>query len=149
MPTQVRIFSMPKSLGETLAGGGSASVPRSVPDLPNITSTAHEQSTQTTPPSSKSDMSRSQGITFAAQDDLPKLPIPSLEHTAEKYLTALKPLQGPREHAETKQAVHEFLRTDGPGLQEKLQQYAVGKTSYIEQFCESHPVYECACETRN
>ncbi|KAK6825670.1 carnitine O-acetyltransferase y.t1.c1 [Apiospora arundinis] len=134
MPTQVRIFSMPKSLGETLAGGGSASVPRSVPDLPNITSTAHEQSTQTTPPSSKSDMSRSQGITFAAQDDLPKLPIPSLEHTAEKYLTALKPLQGPREHAETKQAVHEFLRTDGPGLQEKLQQYAVGKTSYIEQF---------------
>ncbi|KAK7978337.1 carnitine O-acetyltransferase y.t1.c1 [Apiospora saccharicola] len=134
MPTQVRIFSMPKSLGETLAGGGSASVPRSVPDLPRISSTAHEQSTQTTPRASPSDMPQSQGITFAAQDDLPKLPIPSLEHTAQKYLTALKPLQGPREHAETKRAVQEFMRIDGPELQEKLQQYAVGKSSYIEQF---------------
>ncbi|KAK8086296.1 carnitine acetyl transferase [Apiospora phragmitis] len=122
MPTQVRIFSMPKSLGETLAGGGSASVPRSVPDLPEISSTAHEQSTQTTPPSRKSDMPRSQGITFAAQDDLPKLPIPSLDQSAQKYLAALKPLQGPREHAETKQAVQEFLKIDGPELQEKLQQ---------------------------
>jgi carnitine O-acetyltransferase len=75
------------------------------------------------------------GITFAAQDKLPKLPIPELESTAVRYLEALRPLQSPREHAETKHAVNEFLREEGPDLQEKLKRYAQGKTSYIEQFC--------------
>lgn len=75
------------------------------------------------------------GITFAAQDSLPKLPIPDLESTAKKYLQALDPLQTAREHADTEHAVTEFLRTDGPALQEKLKSYAQGKSSYIEQFC--------------
>lgn len=74
------------------------------------------------------------GITFAAQDDLPKLPIPDLESSCQRYLDALRPLQGLREHAETKQAVETFLKADGPDLQEKLQNYALGKSSYIEQF---------------
>ncbi|KAI6354599.1 hypothetical protein MCOR25_008542 [Pyricularia grisea] len=74
------------------------------------------------------------GITFAAQDSLPKLPIPDLERTCEKYLAALKPLQSPREHGETQNAVQEFLKHDGPELQEKLKKYAEGQTSYIEQF---------------
>jgi carnitine O-acetyltransferase len=74
------------------------------------------------------------GITFANQDSLPKLPIPDLEKTCWKYLEALCPLQTPREHEETKVAVHEFLRSDGPELQEKLKKYASSKTSYIEQF---------------
>lgn len=76
-----------------------------------------------------------QGITFAAQDKLPKLPIPELEHSMTRYLAALKPLQSPREHAESQQAVDEFLKSEGPELQEKLKKYATGKTSYIEQFC--------------
>lgn len=75
------------------------------------------------------------GITFAAQESLPKLPIPDLEATAKKYLNALDPLQTAREHADTERAVTEFLKTDGPGLQEKLRGYAEGKSSYIEQFC--------------
>lgn len=76
------------------------------------------------------------GVTFAHQDSLPKLPIPDLESTCRKYLESLAPLQSPREHEETKAAVHEFLKTDGPELQEKLKKYASLKTSYIEQFCE-------------
>lgn len=75
------------------------------------------------------------GITFAAQDKLPKLPIPKLEDTLDKYLHAVKPLQTTREHAETEQAVEEFLKGEGPELQERLKKYANGKTSYIEQFC--------------
>ncbi|KAG4035687.1 hypothetical protein MFRU_001g04550 [Monilinia fructicola] len=75
-----------------------------------------------------------QGITFAAQEKLPKLPIPELGSTMTKYLAALKPLQTPREHAETKQAVEDFLRNDGPELHDRLKKYATGKTSYIEQF---------------
>jgi carnitine O-acetyltransferase len=77
------------------------------------------------------------GITFAAQDQLPKLPIPDLDQTCKKYLASLEPLQTPREHQESERAVDEFLRTDGPDLQEKLKRYSAGKSSYIEQFCES------------
>ena len=75
------------------------------------------------------------GVTFAHQDNLPKLPIPELSSTCQKYLTALKPLQSPREHAETRHAVQEFLRHDGVELQDKLKRYAEERTSYIEQFC--------------
>lgn len=78
------------------------------------------------------------GITFAAQDKLPRLPIPELESSAKKYLSALVPLQSAREHEDTKAAVQEFLRAEGPELQEKLKKYAAGKSSYIEQFCASH-----------
>jgi carnitine O-acetyltransferase len=75
------------------------------------------------------------GITFAAQDKLPKLPIPDLEQTCKRYLASLDPLQDAREHRDSERAVEEFLRTDGPGLQEKLKEYATGQSSYIEQFC--------------
>ncbi|KAG6123476.1 hypothetical protein E4U13_005963 [Claviceps humidiphila] len=84
--------------------------------------------------SSESGSSAGGGITFAAQDKLPKLPIPHLASTCDKYLEALRPLQSPRERAETEHAVKDFLSTDGPDLQEKLKKYARGKTSYIEQF---------------
>jgi len=84
------------------------------------------------------------GVTFAAQEKLPKLPIPDLEATCKRYLESLDPLQNAREHHDSERAVEEFLRTDGPELQDKLKKYATGKSSYIEQFCEwrrivSHP----------
>ncbi|KAA6410069.1 MAG: carnitine acetyl transferase [Lasallia pustulata] len=74
------------------------------------------------------------GITFAGQEKLPKLPIPDLESTCKKYLAALKPIQNHREYEETAAAVQEFLKSEGPELQEKLKKYATGKSSYIEQF---------------
>jgi len=77
----------------------------------------------------------SQGVTFASQEKLPKLPIPDLDKSCDKYLASLRPLQSAREHAETEAAVQEFLRAEGPELQEKLKKYATGKSSYIEQFC--------------
>lgn len=75
------------------------------------------------------------GVTFAAQDKLPKLPIPDLESTLQKYLTALEPLQSRREHRATEDAVSDFMHNEGPNLNERLKQYATGKSSYIEQFC--------------
>ena len=81
-------------------------------------------------------MPKQQGLTFAHQDSLPKLPIPDLEDTCRRHLEALEALQTPREHEETKAAIQEFLKTDGPVLQERLKAYASSKTSYIEQFCE-------------
>lgn len=81
------------------------------------------------------EVSQKGGVTFAQQDSLPKLPIPDLESTCRKYIDALAPLQSPKEQEETKAAVREFLKLDGPALQEKLQKYASSQTSYIEQFC--------------
>jgi carnitine O-acetyltransferase len=76
------------------------------------------------------------GITFAAQDRLPKLPIPELDSSLKKYLSALRPLQSAKEHRDTEAAVQEFARSDGAKLQDKLKEYAKGRANYIEQFCE-------------
>jgi carnitine O-acetyltransferase len=78
---------------------------------------------------------KSQGLTFKNQDALPKLPIPNLEDTCRRHLAALQALQSVREHEETKAAVQDFLKNEGPILQERLKTYAGSKTSYIEQFC--------------
>ncbi|KAI1471393.1 choline/Carnitine O-acyltransferase [Daldinia caldariorum] len=134
MPTQVRIFAMPKSLGETLSGSSSTPSLPSTQDHKNERPASPELRSRIPIMETIPEKPKEGGLTFAHQDSLPKLPIPDLEQTCKKYLTALKPLQGPREHSETKLAVQEFLKKDGPELQRKLQEYAVGKTSYIEQF---------------
>ncbi|EKM83245.1 hypothetical protein AGABI1DRAFT_111693 [Agaricus bisporus var. burnettii JB137-S8] len=72
--------------------------------------------------------------TFAYQEQLPKLPIPSLEDTCRRYLKALEALQDEREHAVTKAAVQEFLEGDGPRIHQNLIEWAKDKASYIEEF---------------
>ncbi|WYZ37347.1 hypothetical protein EsH8_II_000853 [Colletotrichum jinshuiense] len=140
MPTQVRIFSRPRPLGETLEKAiPVSSVPRSLPDASDLWKQTESSKLKPSTKDARSmavytDKSNGGGVTFASQDKLKHLPIPELETTAGKYLAALKPLQSAREHSETKQAVHDFLKHDGPQLQEKLRTYAVDKTSYIEQF---------------
>tara|TARA_R110002060_G_scaffold41125_3_gene52596 strand:- start:829 stop:1227 length:399 start_codon:yes stop_codon:yes gene_type:complete len=129
---------MPKSLNESLAEPGN-------PQTAKDSGRSHDRAKKVTDEYTKdqknplaSDQPKLKaGITFAAQDKLPKLPIPDLEGSTSKYLAALKPLQSPREHAETQQAVEEFLKAEGPELQDRLKKYATGKTSYIEQFCKS------------
>lgn len=74
------------------------------------------------------------GITYAAQDKLPRLPIPDLESSMKKYLSALEPLQSSREHDESKAATRDFVLHEGKELQEKLKEYSKDKSSYIEQF---------------
>ncbi|KAK4176377.1 putative mitochondrial carnitine O-acetyltransferase [Triangularia setosa] len=146
MPTQVRIFTSPRALGETLTlpleptqskpQSPSPEAPRTILDLPVIPKPTRNTVLKARNYSMgpfREEKSRG-GVTYAHQDELPKLPIPDLEQTCQRYLASLKPLQGPREHAETKNAVQEFLNNEGQGLNEKLKAYAEGKTSYIEQF---------------
>lgn len=132
MPHQFRLFALPKSLGEILSSGASPA-PEPSPLQPAQPSKLPEKLQKM---GDARGSPASTGVTFAGQDKLPRLPIPALENTCNKYLAALKPLQDPREHAETSLAVHEFLHHDGPQLQTKLQEYAKDKISYIEQFCE-------------
>ena len=143
MTTEVRLFNYPKSLAERLAASSplqkSSPIvevrkpPRSIPQDLRDLSSEYRRMPMATPKGN----SKGAGITFAGQDDLPKLPIPELSDTCERYIQALKQLQTPRERAETRHAVEDFLREDGPELQENLKKYAQGKTSYIEQFCET------------
>jgi len=132
---------MPKSLNESLAVAEPGQ-PQYAPETGRSLEKAKKASSDFTKdqkdPLAGNQPKYKPGITFSAQDKLPKLPIPDLESTTAKYLAALKPLQTTREHAETQQAVEEFLRSEGPELQARLKKYANGKTSYIEQFCKSH-----------
>jgi len=130
--TAVRFFTAPKPLGDAMDGKIKQSGPEPQGQTvmrPNVSTTqpSYEVATPHTP--------KTQGLTFANQDSLPKLPIPDLEDTCRRHLDALQPLQTPREHEDTKAAVRDFLKNDGPLLQERLRAYAGSKTSYIEQFC--------------
>ncbi|KAI9846197.1 MAG: hypothetical protein M1837_004311 [Sclerophora amabilis] len=130
-----RHFRMPKSLDESLASSQSPSAAsdagRSQASVANSSASFPSAAKE---PLASHKATHKPGITFAAQDKLPKLPIPELDSTCKKYLDALRPLQSSREHAESTAAVQEFLKAEGPELQERLKKYATGKTSYIEQF---------------
>lgn len=131
--TEARHLTMPRSINESMNSTQMA------PDAgPRSTEAATEA--KTSYPEKAQEPLHGQkpnfkpGITYAAQDKLPKLPIPELGSTLKKYCEALLPLQTSREQEDTKAAAKEFLENEGKELQERLERYATGKTSYIEQF---------------
>ncbi|CAH7684772.1 choline acetyltransferase [Phakopsora pachyrhizi] len=67
---------------------------------------------------------------------LPKLPIPPLRDTCDRYLRVLKPLQNEAEHRRTKRVVSDFLKNPKAGdrLHNQLLDYASNRSSYIEEF---------------
>ncbi len=125
---------MPSSLNESLA---ASQPPTSDTDRSSTKSDQQTYSSEQREPLATHKPDHKPGITFAAQEKLPKLPIPDLEGSLKKYTEALKPLQSNREQEETAAAVADFAKHDGPELQARLKKYATGKTSYIEQFCKS------------
>ncbi|KAF4582920.1 carnitine acetyl transferase [Ophiocordyceps camponoti-floridani] len=64
----------------------------------------------------------SEGSMLRFQDSLPRLPVPSLQETAGRYLKSLHPLLSPAEYEVSQQAVTEFIKPGGIGtkLQERL-----------------------------
>lgn len=72
--------------------------------------------------------------TYSKQNDLPRLPIPSLDDTLDRFPKALEALQTPEEHEATKRLVEEFRKGDGPKLQQMLLEYdkSVAPNSYVE-----------------
>ncbi|KAF6219884.1 hypothetical protein HO133_003709 [Letharia lupina] len=127
----VRTFTMPKSLNESLA---NSQPPVSDADRSSPKRTQQSYSVSQREPLASHGAKHQPGITFAAQDKLPKLPIPELESTLKKYQDVLRPLQSKREQEDTCAAAQEFLKGEGLELQARLKKYATGKTSYIEQF---------------
>ena len=77
-----------------------------------------------------------EGQTFRAQHGVPKLPLPSLEGSCERYLQAVKALQSTDEHGTSTAAVHSFLQHEGPLLQKQLEAYNKSHVNWFENFCE-------------
>ncbi|KAF1832060.1 acyltransferase ChoActase/COT/CPT [Decorospora gaudefroyi] len=69
----------------------------------------------------KEDLSKGAMLRF--EDSLPRLPVPTLEETAKRYLKSVHPLLSQKEYDETSKAVNEFVAPGGPG--EKLQRRLV------------------------
>lgn len=65
---------------------------------------------------------KSKGAMLRFQDSLPRLPVPTLEETAKRYLKSLHPILSASEYTKSKAAVENFIRPGGVGckLQEKL-----------------------------
>ncbi|KAI1298914.1 acyltransferase ChoActase/COT/CPT [Xylaria venustula] len=68
---------------------------------------------------------KSRGPMLRFQDSLPRLPVPTLEETAARYVKSIHPLLSPVEFAASKKAVDEFIKPGGVG--EKLQGKLVAK----------------------
>lgn len=71
------------------------------------------------------------------EKSLPKLPVPTLESTASKYLESVKPHLTPAEFATTQTVVKEFLSSPiGKTLQERLLARAAepGRQSWISEW---------------
>jgi hypothetical protein len=79
-------------------------------------------------------------ITYGSQGMLPRLPVPSLQATLEKFPKVLEALQDEQEREETKRVVEEFLAGPGPVLQQALIDYEAAAVasgsvgSYVEDF---------------
>ncbi|KAI0203771.1 acyltransferase ChoActase/COT/CPT [Astrocystis sublimbata] len=68
---------------------------------------------------------KSKGPTLRFQESLPRLPVPTLEETAARYVKSINPLLSPDELAASKKAVADFISPGGIG--EKLQKRLVAK----------------------
>ncbi|KAI1756955.1 acyltransferase ChoActase/COT/CPT [Xylaria castorea] len=68
---------------------------------------------------------KSKGPMLRFQESLPRLPVPTLEETAARYVKSIHPLLSPVEFAASKKAVDEFIKPGGIG--EKLQNKLIAK----------------------
>lgn len=73
------------------------------------------------------------GDMFKYQSTIPKLPVPPLRQTLERYLHSVRPLLNNDEFQRTKEAVEEFGKGGGQGeeLQKKLLQRAETTENWV------------------
>lgn len=78
------------------------------------------------------------GSTFSRENSLPRVPLPTLEASCEKFLAWCAPLLTAEERATTEAEVAAFLRPDGPGrvLHTALEEYdaSPGVHSWLDTF---------------
>uniref|UniRef100_A0A8C1TLH6 Carnitine O-acetyltransferase a n=1 Tax=Cyprinus carpio TaxID=7962 RepID=A0A8C1TLH6_CYPCA len=81
-------------------------------------------------------VTRIAGRYLAHQEGLPKLPVPPLQQTCERYLTALTPIVDPEELNHTRQLLEEFQKPGGVGdrLQKGLEQRAKKMENWLSDW---------------
>lgn len=81
-------------------------------------------------------LQRSKVPTMHFQKSLPRLPIPDLAKTGDRYLNALRPLLSSTQYAEASQRTEQFISGEGKILQEKLlsKDKTSKHTSYISDY---------------
>lgn len=81
-------------------------------------------------------LQRSSVPTMHFQKSLPRLPVPDLAKTGDRYLGALRPLLNDNQYAEASQRTNHFINGEGKLLQEKLiaKDKANKHTSYISDY---------------
>lgn len=81
-------------------------------------------------------LQRSKVPTMHFQKSLPRLPVPNLSNTRDRYLNALRPLLSQDKYAEAVKRTDTFVNTDGKFLQSKLiaKDKANKHTSYISDY---------------
>ncbi|CAG4974127.1 unnamed protein product [Parnassius apollo] len=81
-------------------------------------------------------LQRSKVPTMHFQKSLPRLPIPEISKTGERYLKALRPLLTDDQYTEAQKRTCEFISKEGKILQEKLvsKDKANKHTSYISEY---------------
>ena len=64
----------------------------------------------------------SKGAMLRFEDSLPRLPVPTLEETAKRYIKSVHPLLSTSEYESTSKAVQDFIKPGGQGetLQKRL-----------------------------
>ncbi|KAJ2809195.1 Carnitine O-acetyltransferase mitochondrial [Coemansia guatemalensis] len=81
--------------------------------------------------------SRSAGKLYEFQEQLPKLPVPSLSETLPRYLRTVEPLLSAKDYANTKRIVEEFGQSaQGRELQRRLEARAAepGRANWLEEW---------------
>lgn len=74
------------------------------------------------------------GRMFSKQASLPKLPVPALDATLQKYLRTVRPLVSDEDFKQTQQYVEEFKKHPGPVLQKYLEDRAAKEINWLSEW---------------
>lgn len=88
---------------------------------------------------------RVSGRYLTHQKGLPTLPVPSLQQTCERYITALEPILEAEELQHTKELVEDFKKVGGVGrsLQSTLEERARKSENWVNSWIDDDP--HCVC----
>jgi carnitine O-palmitoyltransferase 1 len=77
-------------------------------------------------------------LTYSFQDALPRLPLPPLKDTVQRYLKSVHPLLSPKEFEEVEKMAEEFLHKEGPRFQFYLYLKSWWSANYVTDWWEKY-----------